>query len=326
MDLSQMLNTQYVRRTIRINFTPSVITRFLDKAAIITQEDMINTDGSAANPWRLCSLQQVEELKCLLRVIPIWASAILFYITVVQQSTYVVVQAQQSDRRLGASNFRIPAATFSIFSMMTLTIWIPIYDRIIVPTLRRITGKEGGITLLQRMGIGLFLSIITMLVSGLVEQRRRSIALHHQTLGTAGGAISSMSALWLVPQLVLAGLSEGFNLIGQVEFYYKQFPENMRSVAGALTQLGIALSNYLSGFLVAVIHQATKGDGEGGNWLPEDLNKGRLEYFYYLLGALGVVNFVYFLVCARWYRYKGMDDANAIEDVLDAKKTKDPSV
>lgn len=300
--------------------------RFLDKAAIITQIDIINTDGSAANPWRLCSLQQVEELKCLLRVIPIWASAILFYITIVQQSTYVVVQAQQSDRRLGASNFRIPAATFSIFTMMTLTIWIPIYDRIIVPTLRRITGKEGGITMLQRMGIGLFLSIITMLVSGLVEQRRRSIALHHQTLGTAGGAISSMSALWLVPQLVLAGLSEGFNLIGQVEFYYKQFPENMRSVAGALTQLGIAFSNYLSGFLVAVIHQATKGDGEAGNWLPEDLNKGRLEYFYYLLGALGVVNFVYFLVCARWYRYKGMDDANAIEDVMDAKKTKDPSV
>lgn len=301
-------------------------TRFLDKAAIITQEDMINPDGSAANPWRLCGLQQVEELKCLLRVIPIWASAILFFITIVQQSTYVVVQAQQSDRHLGSSTFEIPPATFSIFTMITVTIWIPIYDRMIVPSLRGITGKEGGITMLQRMGIGLFLSIMTMVVSGLVEQRRRSIALNHQTLGTAdaGGAISSMSALWLIPQLVLAGLSEGFNLIGQVEFYYKQFPENMRSVAGSLPQCGIAFSNYLSGFLVMVVHRATRGGGGGGNWLPEDLNKGRLECFYYMIAGLGVMNFVYFLVCARWYRYKGVD--GAVEVAMEAKKTKDPPV
>ena len=44
-----------------------------------------------------------------------------------------------------------------------------------------------------------------------------------------GGVISSMSAMWLIPQLSLSGFSEGFNYISQIKFYYKQFIENMRS-------------------------------------------------------------------------------------------------
>ncbi|KAK0585945.1 hypothetical protein LWI29_036692 [Acer saccharum] len=294
--------------------------RFLDKSAIITSEDQINSDGSAANPWKLCSMQQVEEVKCVMRVIPIWASAILYYIAIVQQNTYIVFQALQSDRRLGG-HFQVPAASYIVFIMLSLTIWIPIYDRILVPFLRRLTGKEGGITVLQRMGVGIFLSVLTMLVSALVEQRRRTLALTSPTLGISprGGGISSMSAFWLVPQLILAGLSEAFNSIGQVEFYYKQFPENMRSIAGAFSNCGMAGSSYLSGFLVTVVHHITSKSGNG-DWLAEDLNKGKLHYFYYMIASLGALNFVYFLVCAKWYRYKGTDGCS-IELSTDTKES-----
>ncbi|XWS60617.1 hypothetical protein CRYUN_Cryun07bG0051000 [Craigia yunnanensis] len=122
--------------------------RFLNKAAILTPEDKISLDGSAANPWKLCSLQKVEEIKCLIRVVPIWAAGIIYNVAMVQQQTYVVFQVLQSNRRLGNTGFNIPAASFGIFSMIGLTIWIPIYDRIIVPCLQRYTKKEGGITLL----------------------------------------------------------------------------------------------------------------------------------------------------------------------------------
>ncbi|KAI9153264.1 hypothetical protein LWI28_008565 [Acer negundo] len=101
---------------------------------MIASEDQINSDGSAANPWRLCGMQQVEEVKCIMRVIPIWASAILYYIAIVQQNTYIVFQALQSDRRLG-DHFHVPAASYIVFIMLSLTIWIPIYDRILVPFL-----------------------------------------------------------------------------------------------------------------------------------------------------------------------------------------------
>ncbi|XP_047966488.1 protein NRT1/ PTR FAMILY 2.11-like [Salvia hispanica] len=280
--------------------------RFLDKAAIITGGDEMNPDGSAANPWRLCSLQQVEEMKCVLRVIPIWAAAILYHVGEKQQ--YIVFQAMQSDRHLGRrdTKFQIPPATYNIFSMLTLTLFVPLYDRAFVPLLRRLTGKPGGITVLQRIGIGIFLTVVESLVAALVEDRRRALAAGHRPVAGGGhrGAVSSMSAMWLVPQLVLAGLAESFSAIGQVEFFYKQFPENMRSIAGAFFFLGSAAANYVNGLLITVVHRMTEGSA-AGNWLPEDLNQGRLDYYYYLIAALCALNFGYFVMCARWYNYKG---------------------
>lgn len=271
----------------------------------MTPEDQINPDGSPANPWKLCSMQQVEEVKCILRVLPIWAAALVYHVAIVQQQTYVVFQAQQSDRRLLNTNFKIPAASYVVFFMLSMTLWLPIYDRIVVPCLQRLTGKEGGITLLQRMGIGLALSVITMIVSAIVEEHRRTVALTKPTLGIQPrrGAISSMSGMLLVPQLVLAGFAEAFAAIGQVEFYYKQFPENMRSIAGSLFYCGMAGSSYLSSLLIGIVHKTTEG-ASTVDWLAEDLNKGRLDYFYYVIAALGTLNFCSFLVCSSWYKYK----------------------
>ncbi|XP_061358847.1 protein NRT1/ PTR FAMILY 2.11-like isoform X2 [Gastrolobium bilobum] len=285
--------------------------RFLDKAAIMTPQDQINPNGSATDPWNLCSMQQVEEVKCLLRVLPIWVSAILYHVVIVQQHTILVFQALLSDRRIGRSKFMIPGASYYVFLMISMTLWLPIYDRKVVPFLQRLTRKEGGITLLQRMGIGIFFSILSMLVSAVVEEHRRTLALTKPlTLGmeTRKGAISSMSGLWLIPQLALAGLAEAFMSVAQVEFYYKQFPENMRSIAGSLYYCGHAGSSYLSSMLISVIHQTT-ARSETGSWLPEDLNKGRLDNFYRIIAALEIMNLGYFVLCAKWYRYKGTDNS-----------------
>ncbi|KDP45468.1 hypothetical protein JCGZ_09717 [Jatropha curcas] len=285
---------------------------WLDKAAIISPEDEIDSNGSSTNPWKLCSIQQVEEAKCVVRVIPIWLSGIIYFLAIIQQHTFVVLQALQSDRRLGNKGFQIPAASFVIFTMLGLTIWIPVYDRILVPFLRKLTKNEVGITLLQRMGIGLVLSILCMLTSALVEQRRKYLAFTKIPLGVThkGLLISAMSAFWFVPQLTLAGLTEAFSSIGQTEFYYNQFPENMRSIAMSLFFLCIAFSSYLSGFLISLVHHITKRT-KGGDWLHEDLNKGKLDHFYYIIAGLGVVNLCYFLVISKWYRYKGSNESTS---------------
>lgn len=119
-----------------------------------------------------------------------------------------------------------------------------------------------------------------------------------------------MSGNLLIPQLAVAGLSEGFIVIGLIEFFYKQFPENMRSFAGSFLFLCIALASYLSSFLISVVHKVTR-NGESSNWLAEDLNEGRLDYFYYLVAALQVVNLGYFLVVAKWYKYKIKEDGSS---------------
>ncbi|XP_052137746.1 protein NRT1/ PTR FAMILY 2.11-like [Oryza glaberrima] len=264
--------------------------RCLDKAAVVTPE-------SRSSPWRLCTVQQVEEVKCLARIIPVWSAGIVYFIVVTQLGTFVVLQALQMDRRLTRWwAFEVPAGSMVVFNMMAMTVWIPVYDRVVVPALRRVTGKEGGISQLQRIGVGLVLSVATMVVAAAVEQRRRR-------LGAVG---VKMSFLWLVPQQVAAGMSEAFAAIGQTELYYRQFPENMRSVAGALFFLAFALANYASGFMVAAVHRTT-------GWLAQDLNHARLDLFYLTVAAIAAANVCYFLLCARWYRFKNTTIADHVE-------------
>ncbi|KAH7515868.1 hypothetical protein FEM48_Zijuj10G0072100 [Ziziphus jujuba var. spinosa] len=54
--------------------------RFFNKAALIEDNNdhqYLKLDNeSRPNPWRLCSIQQVEEVKCLVKIIPIWASEV----------------------------------------------------------------------------------------------------------------------------------------------------------------------------------------------------------------------------------------------------------
>lgn len=200
-------------------------------------------------------------------------------------------------------NLEIPGATFTIFPVVALTVWIPLYDRLLLRWLQKIRGTDEGFTLLQRMGIGMVLSIIAMIISGIIEAKRRYYAVYapiSKVLAYGGGAISSLSSLWLILPLIIFGLAEAFNNISQLEFYYKQFPENMRSIAGSLLFSGIAVSSYMSGLLVIIVHRST-------SWLSEDLNKGRLDYFYYLIVSISVLNLMYFLVLAKWYRYKGVN-------------------
>ncbi|XP_039047699.1 protein NRT1/ PTR FAMILY 2.13-like [Hibiscus syriacus] len=267
--------------------------RFLNKAAIMMEND-IQPDGSF-NRWRLCSVQDVEEVKCIIRIIPVWASGIISFTAMGQQGTFTLSQALKMDRHLGPK-FQIPAGSMGVISMITIGIFLPVYDRIIVPALRKITKREGGITLLQRIGIGIFFSILAMIAAGMFEQKRRNSATLHP------GA-PPISVFWLSPQLVLMGFCEAFNILGQIEFFNKQFPEHMRSIANSLLFCSLGGSSYLSSLVVNIVHHVT-GSHCRPDWLTNDINTGRLDYFYYLLAVMGAFNFVYFLYVAHRYRYK----------------------
>ncbi|XP_051122490.1 protein NRT1/ PTR FAMILY 2.13 [Andrographis paniculata] len=271
--------------------------RFFNKAALIMDGEVL-PDGSSANPWRLCSVQTVEETKCLFRIIPVWASGIIFCTAMAQQGTFMLSQALKMDRSLGP-HFKVPAGSLAVISMITIGIWLPIYDRVLVPYLRKTTKLEGGITQLQRMGIGIVFSIMSMIVAGLVERMRRASAVLHA--GPDG--IAPISVFWLSPQLILMGFAEAFNIIGQIEFYNKEFPENLTSLANSLFSCTMAAGNYFSVVVVNVIHKTTGKNGHP-DWLTADTNKGRIENLYFLIAGFGVLNLGYFLWVARMYRYK----------------------
>ncbi|KAK9052129.1 hypothetical protein SSX86_028757 [Deinandra increscens subsp. villosa] len=271
--------------------------RYLNKAAIILDGE-INPDGSRVSSWNLSSIQQVEEVKCIIKVIPIVFSGVLCFTAIAQQGTFTVSQALKMDRHLGP-RFQIPAGSIAVISMITIGIWLPFYDRIVVPSLRKITKIESGITLLQRIGIGIPFSILAMIVAGLVEKKRRDSAIYHNR----PDGLAPLSVMWLAPQLILIAFAEAFSILGQLEFYYKEFPDDMKSVGNSMFFVTVGLANYVSSGLVTTVHKATGRHGRP-DWLTADINAGRVDYFYYVIAGLGVLNLGYYLMVASKYRYK----------------------
>ncbi|XP_070671553.1 protein NRT1/ PTR FAMILY 2.13-like [Malus domestica] len=280
--------------------------RFLKKAALVVDNE-VSDDGSCANPWRLCSIQQVEEVICVVKTLPIWASGAIFLIAYAQEGTFVVSQALRMDRHIGL-NFEMPAGSIKLMSMMTVIISLPLYNRVLQPAIRKITKHEDGLPALQRIGIGYFFSILCMMVAGLIEQRRRALA----TSQDSSNGIAAMSVFWLFPQQILLGLLEVFGTVGHIEFYNKEFPESMKSIGNSLPYLCLAGATYLSSVVVSIVHSVTGKHGQP-NWLDNDINVGRLDNYYFLIAGLGVVNFLYFLSCARGYTYKA--SVKAVESV-----------
>ncbi|XP_076895207.1 protein NRT1/ PTR FAMILY 1.2-like [Bidens hawaiensis] len=276
--------------------TPTNTLRFLNKACIPPKpEDM--SEEAANGPWSICTVDQVQELKTLIKVIPLWSSNIMLSVAM-NQSTFPVLQAQTMDRHI-TSKFEIPAASFGFFLIITIMVWVILYDRVILPLLSKMKGEPVYISAKLRIGAGLCFSIVSMVTAGLVEHVRKNKAIENGFLNDSR-AVINMSALWLIPQNVLNGLADALNIIGQTEFYYSEFPKSMSSIASALYLLGLAIASLLASVLLSTVDSLTKGEEEEG-WISTNINKGHYDNYYWLLAIMSFINFLYHVVCSRAY-------------------------
>ena len=251
-------------------------------------------------PGNLCSADDIEEAKAALRLIPIWITSLVFAIVIAQCPTYFTMQGKTMDRTILPS-FKVPAASLQSLTSITILVFIPIYDRIFVPIARTLTREPAGITMLQRIGTGIFLSAICMVVAAVIETERLEIA-EINGLVDEPNATVPMSMWWLVPQYILLGAADVFTRVGLQEFFYDQISNELKSV-GLAMYLGVfGVGNYLSSFLVFIVEKATGGSDQGG-WLSDNLNQAHLNYFYCLLVGVNVVGLGAFLFFAKSYVY-----------------------
>ncbi|KAI3737286.1 hypothetical protein L2E82_27283 [Cichorium intybus] len=261
--------------------------RFLNKALV----NGSNEDGT------VCSIDDVEEAKAVLRLAPIWVSCLGYAIVFAQTTTLFTKQGATMDRSIG-SNFQIPAATLQCFIGLSVIILIPIYDTILVPLTRTITRKPSGITMLQRIGIGIFISIVSMVVAGVVESKRLKTA-HEYGLLDDPSAMVPMKIWWLLPQYLLAGAGDVFAIVGMQEFFYDQVPSDLRSVGLALYLSIMGIGSFLSGFVISIVDKTTGEDG----WISDNVNRGHIDYFYYLLAGISVGAFMMYIYVSKSYIY-----------------------
>ncbi|KAK4262624.1 hypothetical protein QN277_028163 [Acacia crassicarpa] len=270
---------------------------FLDRAAIIDQE----TTGASIQErkWYLSTLTDVEEVKQILRMLPIWATTIIFWTVYAQMTTFSVSQATTMDRHVGKS-FQIPPASLTVFFVGSILLTVPVYDRIIVPAARKLLKNPQGMTPLQRIGVGLVFSACAMAVAALTEIKRLRVAKSHD-LTDKPKAVIPLSVFWLIPQFFFVGAGEAFTYIGQLDFFLRECPKGMKTMSTGLFLSTLSLGFFVSSLLVTIVHKVT---GKGKPWLADNLNQGKLYNFYWLLAIISVLNFGVYLFCAKWYVYK----------------------
>ncbi|XP_021715349.1 protein NRT1/ PTR FAMILY 5.10-like [Chenopodium quinoa] len=264
--------------------------RCLDKALIVREDDV---DGG-------CSEEEVEEAKAVLRLFPIWAMSFVLAIVYAQSGTFFIKQGDTMDRMIG-SKLQVPSASLQGLMNITMLITVPIYDYVFVPVVRRLTGKPNGITMLQRIGIGLSITILTMGVSAIVERKRLELASRHGLLDSPTATIP-MSVWWLLPQYVLFGFTVLFALVGLQEFFYDQVPNELHSVGLAITSSIQGLGYFLCSLIVSFVTKATKIGGRKG-WITDNLNRSHLDYYYWLLAGISAVDLALFVYFAKSYKY-----------------------
>ncbi|KAK9079593.1 hypothetical protein SSX86_001266 [Deinandra increscens subsp. villosa] len=272
--------------------------RFLDKAAIkdaeVSYEAMVKVDK-----WRLATLTDVEEVKMVIRLLPIWATSILFWTVYAQMTTMSVSQATTMNRHIGKS-FEIPAASLTVFFVASILLTVPFYDRIIAPIAKRYLKHPQGLSPLQQVGVGLVLSILSMVASALTEIKRLHVARSHGLVDDPSKVVP-LTVFWLAPQFLLVGSGEAFTYMGQLNFFLRECPKGMKTMSTGLFLSTLSLGFFFSSVLVTLVHKIT---GDKHPWIADNLNQGKLYNFYWLLAILSVLNFGLYLVAARWYVYK----------------------
>ena len=276
--------------------------RFLDKAAII--EESTPLDLQKRSPWRLVTLTKVEEAKLIINVIPIWLSTLVFGICATQTNTFFIKQAAIMDRHIaGTNSFTVPPASMFSLTALSLIISLTIYDKILVPLLRRVTRNQRGINILQRIGTGMLFSLTTMIIAALVEKKRLDRSENNEP----------MSVIWLAPQFIVIGVADAFTLVGLQEYFYDQVPDSMRSLGIAIYLSVLGAASFLNNLLITAV-DTLADDFSAKSWFGKDLNSSRLDRFYWFLAGVTAANICVFVVVAKRCPYKKVQPNQVVVD------------
>ena len=241
---------------------------------------------------RLCV---ADKVKLILRLLPIWTLLLMFAVIFQQPATFFTKQGMTMERNIGA-NFKIPPATLQSSITISIILLMPLYDNVLIPITRLFTRTEKGITVMQRMGIGMFLSTIAMILAALVEAKRLTM-----TKTTSSLSYVPLSIFWLLPQYIILGVSDIFTVVGMQEFFYSEVPVSMRTTAFALYNSVFGVGSFCSAIMISIVELLTSSDGRP-NWFSDDMSKARLDKYYWLLAFCSGLSFVLYVIWCKCCR------------------------
>jgi hypothetical protein len=148
--------------------------RFLDRAAVARSSGVREGDAgsvnqepteSAMNLWKQCPLSQVEDVKQVVRLLPLWLVFVPAAGVQAHLVTFFTLQGHTLESHINR-NFSIPPASLQCATTGAFPLCILMYAWV----------KERHVmTPLQKTGVGMLLSILVMVVAATTEAKRLKV-------------------------------------------------------------------------------------------------------------------------------------------------------
>ncbi|KAF0692346.1 hypothetical protein As57867_016500, partial [Aphanomyces stellatus] len=228
------------------------------------------------------SIQQVTQVAQLVRLAPFFSVLVVFWTVHAQQTMNFTLQGCQMDLRMfpasPTSTTQVSAAMLTMVDAVVVLLCVPLFSAAIYPALAR---RRMEPTHLRKIGAGLVVSMLAMVVAGLLEMHRKqagAIAAINSNCAQPNEwlPMADLSVWWQLPQCFLVAIAEILVVIPSYDLFYTEVPESLRSVSQALNLLTTTLGAVVAGGTNSIF----------SFWIPMNLNDGHLEGVFFVLAAL----------------------------------------
>ncbi|KAF0699184.1 Aste57867_10236 [Aphanomyces stellatus] len=238
---------------------------------------------------------EIDDIKQLLRLLPFASFLVVWQCVAHQTDANFQSIAQQCDLRLSASTrtaIQIPGAMLGALCTMGVAVGLPLLHYVIFPVVHKCRRVHASSS--EHVFGGLLVASSAMLWAAFVEMWRRESGLIDMGDGLGplveNGSQKPMSNLpwyYVVPSYVVLGVAECLVTIPAYDVFYTTVPVHLRSTAMSINLVMLAMGDNLASVVTLLF----------APFIPDDLNGGRMEYMFFALAGLALVNaFVFGLV------------------------------
>ncbi|XP_066303655.1 solute carrier family 15 member 4-like [Branchiostoma lanceolatum] len=249
--------------------------------------------------------EEVDDIKQLLSILGIFLTMLVYFTLYSQMSTTYLIQSRYLRLpELDKDDFFYSTIVVSLINPVSILLMVPLMDMVVYPCLSKSGWRP---TYLQRMGVGMFLSMLSVTAAGAVEVYRGKVhhqgSVFHQNISGQVYNATDLSVFIQVPQFFLSGVSEIMAVVTGFHFAYTQAPRRMKGTVMGLFLLMFGLGSYLSIGIASAFNITVEGIGSPRR-LNINLNNSHAERFLFFLAGLMFLDLGLFWVLARRYKYK----------------------
>jgi peptide/histidine transporter 3/4 len=254
-------------------------------------------DASRISNGGLFEDHSVTGYQRLVRVLPFAALTIIWQCAYDQTDANFQSITQQCDLRLDTSDpdsSQIPGAMLGVFDPIVIVIVIPILDSFVYPMYTKTFGRPP--TQFGKVVTGLCIAVVGLFWTACFEIIRRNAGPLLDSEGNYirdGGSDQPMNdILWAaaIPNYVFIALGECLINVTAFDVFYSNVPLTLKSSSQSLNLLMSSVGSILTSVFTIMFSK----------YLPsDDLNEGHLEYMFFCIASLSVVNLIAFVIIMK---------------------------